>query len=166
MLDLLAPTHRRLCLLLVLLSFLLSLLPAHEEANKRKKEQTHEERPDRLRSRSPARKKTTICRWCIDIDRHELTSILSSHRKLEHTSKVQSSGVRLCRQERKPREKNGRKAAAQSTADNPLDEIARAVGPCLDLWQRRDWPHRRGDALTLDLHSFPITQSSPGNRSV
>ncbi|KAL9179307.1 hypothetical protein ACHAXT_008597 [Thalassiosira profunda] len=48
----------------------------------------------------------------------------------------------------------------------PLDEIARAVGPRLDLWQSRDWPHRRGDEITLDLLSFPLTETSPGRRPV
>lgn len=49
---------------------------------------------------------------------------------------------------------------------NPVDEIAQAVAG-LDLWQPRDWPHRRGDLpLRLDLHSFPLAETSPGRRSV
>ncbi len=52
------------------------------------------------------------------------------------------------------------------SSTNPHDEIASAVGPCLDLWQPRDWPHRRGDNITLDLLSFPLTESSGGRRPV
>jgi len=55
--------------------------------------------------------------------------------------------------------------STMSTTSSPLDDIAQAV-PNLDLWQPRDWPHRRGDALRLDLHSFPLTAESPGRRPV
>jgi MYND finger len=49
--------------------------------------------------------------------------------------------------------------------NNALDEIAAAVRR-LDLYQPRDWPHREGDTPSLDLLSFPLTQSSGGRRSV
>jgi hypothetical protein len=52
-----------------------------------------------------------------------------------------------------------------SSSDNPLQKIASAV-PCLDLWQPRDWPHRRGDEINIELHSFPLTEGSPGRRTV
>lgn len=45
-----------------------------------------------------------------------------------------------------------------------LDEIAANVAE-IDLWQARDWPHRRGDDITLNLHSYPLDESSPGRRS-
>ena len=59
--------------------------------------------------------------------------------------------------------------APRRNRDNPLDAIARAVGGdplVLDPWQPRDWPHRRGDPLQLDLHSNPLASDSPGCRSV
>jgi hypothetical protein len=46
-----------------------------------------------------------------------------------------------------------------------MDTIAANV-PGLDLWQPRDWPHRRGDDIALSLHSIPLTEDSPGRRSV
>lgn len=45
-----------------------------------------------------------------------------------------------------------------------MEAIAAKV-PGLDLYQPRDWPHRRGDDVALSLHSFPLTGDSPGRRS-
>ena len=47
---------------------------------------------------------------------------------------------------------------------SPLDEIKANV-PGLDLWQPRDWPHRSGDELSLNLHAMPLPEDSPGRRS-
>lgn len=54
--------------------------------------------------------------------------------------------------------------SSPSSTATPLDAIAAAV-PGLDLWQPRDWPHRRGDRLDLSLHSMPLPADSPGRRS-
>ena len=45
----------------------------------------------------------------------------------------------------------------------PLEKIAAAI-PELDLWQPRDWPHRRGDTISLSLLTYPLPDDSPGNR--
>ena len=51
-----------------------------------------------------------------------------------------------------------------ASARTPLDEIASNVTG-IDLWQPRDWPHRRGDELTLNLLAWPLDENSPGRRS-
>ena len=52
----------------------------------------------------------------------------------------------------------------QKLAKTPYD-IIQGLVPGLDLFQPRDWPHRSGDRIQIDLHSFPLTESSPGWRS-